>query len=294
VHRMCELAGLSRATFYRDFTRQDRPSADQHLRDAMQKICLKHRAYGYRRVQQELRRDGQMVDEKKLLRMMREDNLLAIRQKAFRRPKESGAKVVFPNLLLHVEAKHPNEVWVSDITYIRLRKEFVYLAVILDRYTRRVVGWQLGRHMDAGLTLDALRKAIEARRPAPGLIHHSDQGVQYGCSSYCLALAAAKMLGSMSAPAWPWHNAVCESFMATLKKEEIYCHEYATLEELLASLEEFIDRYYNRFRLHSALGYQSPVDFELRQPSPMPPAGFCGTEGKGLQSPAPSPDPLPR
>ena len=115
---MCELAGLSRATFYRDFTRQDRPSADQHLRDAMQKICLQHRAHGYRRVQQELRRAGQMVDEKKLLRMVREDNLLAIRQKAFRWPKESAVKVAFPNLLLQVEAKHPNEVWVSDITYI--------------------------------------------------------------------------------------------------------------------------------------------------------------------------------
>ena len=138
----------------------------------------------------------------------------------------------------------------------------------MDRYTRRVVGWQLGRHREVGLTLDALRKAIEDRGPEPGLIHHSDRDVQYACPSYCLALAEAKMLGSMSAPAWPWHNAVCESFMATLKKEEIYCHDYATLEELLASFEEFIDRYYNGIRLHSALGYQSPEGFERRHPSP--------------------------
>lgn len=294
IERMCQLAGVSRATFYRELSRQDRPVADQDLRDAIQKICLSHRRYGYRRVNQELRKGGRVVDAKKLLRIMRQDNLLAIRQKAFRKPSESAGTAVFPNLLLHTEARGPDQIWVADITYIRLQKEFVFLAVILDRYTRRVVGWKLGRQMDVGLTLDALRQAVSARGPVPGLIHHSDRGVQYACQSYCRALADYKMLGSMSAPGHPWHNAFCESFMATLKEEEIYCREYATLEDLLASLEEFIDRYYNRIRLHSALGYQSPAQFEDGLQFTAPPAGHCGTEGKGLQAPAPSPDPLPR
>ena len=294
MDRMCQLAGISRATFYREYSRKDRPAADQDVRDAIQKICLAHRRYGYRRVDRELRKDGYAVHAKKVLRMMREDNLLAIRRKAFRKPPASATTAAFPNLLLHLEAKGPDQVWVADITYIRRQKEFVYLAVILDRYTRRVVGWKLDRQMDVGLTLDALSQAVATRRPAPGLIHHSDRGVQYACQSYCRALAEAKMLGSMSAPGWPWDNAVCESFMATLKKEEIYCREYATLEELRASLEEFIDRYYNQIRLHSTLGYLSPEDFERRHPSPTPPPGFYGTEGKGLQAPAPSPDPLPR
>ncbi len=262
VDRMCLLAGLSRATFYRLLRRQDRPMADQELRHSIQKICLRHRRYGYRRVRRHLKRDGMAVGDRRLLRLMREDNLLAIRKKGYVNPPSSQTTAAFPNLLLQLKATGPDQVWVADITYIRLQKEFVFLAVVLDRYTRRVVGWHLDRKMDISLTLAALRQALLARQPRPGLIHHSDRGIQYACQTYCRELMDHKILGSMSAAGNPYDNAVCESFMSTLKKEEIYCREYENLEQLRQSLEDFIERYYNRVRMHSALGYRAPAEYE--------------------------------
>src|ERR1700737_4320993 len=155
-----------------------------------------------------------------------------------------------------------NQLWVADITYIRLLAEFVYLAVILDAFSRKVVGWELDRTLAARLPIVALDYAIAERKPPPGLVHHSDRGVQYASGDYVKILRKHQMIPSMSRPANPYDNASCESFMKTLKREEIYANEYRDLEHLRANIAEFIDSYYNRVRLHSALGYKPPEEFE--------------------------------
>jgi putative transposase len=155
-----------------------------------------------------------------------------------------------------------NQLWVADITYIRLRVEFVFLAVIIDRFSRKAIGWALDRTLAARVAVSALRQAVARRQPPPGVVHHSDQGIQYACADYVAELKANRMVASMSRPANPYDNAVCESFLKTLKQEEIYCNQYRDFEELSAHLEEFIENYYNRQRLHSALGYRTPEEFE--------------------------------
>lgn len=237
---------------------------DMDVRSAIQGIAVAHRRrYGYRRITAELRRRGLLVNHTRVARLMREDNLLAVQPRAFVVTTDSDhALEVALNLTSRLTLTGMNQLWVADITYIRLRAEFVYLAVLLDAYSRKVVGWALDRTLAAWLPMAALTHALAERHPPPGLVHHSDRGVQYASGEYVTLLRTHHMIPSMSRPANPYDNARCESFMKTLKREEIYANTYRDLEHLRAHLEAFIDRYYNRDRLHSALGYRPPEEFE--------------------------------
>jgi putative transposase len=264
IERMCHLAQVSRAGFYRSLQAQQPQQEELEVRSAMQQIVLAHRRrYGYRRVTAELRRRGLLVNHKRVARLMREDNLLAVQPRAFVVTTESKHEFeVYLNLASKLKLTGINQLWVADITYIRLRTEFVYLAVILDGFSRKVVGWALERTLATRLTKAALEQAIAARQPLPGLVHHSDRGLQYASHEYVQVLREHQMIPSMSRPANPYDNASCESFMKTLKQEEIYANAYVDLEHLRSHIEAFIEQYYNRCRLHSALGYQSPDEFE--------------------------------
>jgi len=261
---MCGAAAVSRAGYYRDLGERDPDTEAMLVRAAMQEIVLKHhRRYGYRRVAAELRRQGLTVNHKRVVRMMREDNLLAIGRRKYVLTTDSGhEQPVFLNLAGRMKPDGLNQLWVADLTYIRLAHEFVYLAVVIDRYSRRVIGWALDRSLGTGLAVAALCQAIELRAPLPGLVHHSDRGTQYCSAEYTELLKFHQILPSMSRPANPYDNAFCESFMKTLKREEIYCNQYRDLADLSGHMEEFIETYYNRQRLHSALGYQTPEEFE--------------------------------
>ncbi len=257
------MAGVARASYYRYWERKEPREAEGELRDRIQRICLAHRAYGYRRVQAALRQQGWVANHKTIRRIMRQDNLLAIRRRKWVTTTDSRHQLaVFPNLAPVLELDGADQLWVADLTYIRLRSEFVYLALVLDAWSRRVVGWALDRELTASLPKQALLEAIAARRPAAGLVHHSDRGVQYASLEYVTVLHQNQIVGSMSRAGYPYDNARCESFIKTLKQEEIRCRRYGSMEELRSNLEEFIDRYYNQQRLHSALAYRSPKEFE--------------------------------
>ena len=264
VERMCQLAGVSRAGFYRHLVEVEPDAEEMELRDAIQRIYLEHRRhYGYRRITAELRHRGMLVNRKRVARLMREDNLIAVSQRKFVVTTDSEHDFqVYLNLAARMEITAVNQLWVADITYIRLLREFVFLAVILDAYSRRVVGRCLARSLHSELALTALQQAIESRQPQPGLVHHSDRGVQYASQEYRDLIEVQGMISSMSRPGNPWDNASCESFIKTLKREEVYCREYKDYDDLGQHLEVFIDHYYNRQRLHSALGYRTPADFE--------------------------------
>ncbi|HYT20463.1 MAG TPA: IS3 family transposase [Candidatus Polarisedimenticolia bacterium] len=264
IERMCQLAGVSRAGFYRSLQEKMPAEEDMEVRSAIQQIAVEHRRrYGYRRISAELRRRGMLVNHKRVLRIIREDNLLAVQPRAFVVTTDSEHEFeVYLNLASRIKLTGMNQLWVADITYIRLKKEFVYLAVILDAFSRRVVGWALDRTLASRLPIAALEQAIAERQPPPGLVHHSDRGVQYASGEYVKILRKHRMIPSMSRPANPYDNASCESFMKTLKREEIYANDYRDLEHLLGNIEAFIEQYYNRCRLHSALGYRSPEEFE--------------------------------
>ena len=264
IERMCQLAGVSRAGFYRSLQEEMPAEEDMEVRSAIQQIAVEHRRrYGYRRISAELRRRGMLVNHKRVLRIIREDNLLAVQPRAFVVTTDSDHGFeVYLNLASRMKLTGINQLWVADITYIRLKKEFVYLAVILDAFSRRVVGWALDRTLASRLPIAALEQAIVERQPPPGLVHHSDRGVQYASGDYVKILRKYLMIPSMSRPANPYDNARCESFMKTLKREEIYANDYRDLEHLLGNIEAFIEQYYNRCRLHSALGYRSPEEFE--------------------------------
>ncbi len=264
IERMCQLAQVSRAGFYRSFQEQQPQEEEVELRATIQEIFLEHRRrYGYRRVTKELQQRGWVINKKRVQRLMQGDNLLAVQPKAFATTTNSEHELeVYLNLASQMKLTGLNQLWVADITYIRLHGEFVYLAVILDAYSRKVIGWELDRTLGCQLAKMALERALAQRQPSPGLVHHSDRGVQYAAQEYIALLQQHQVIPSMSRPANPYDNASCESFMKTLKREEIYAAEYRDLEDLRQHLEEFIDRYYNRVRLHSALGYQSPVQFE--------------------------------
>ena len=260
---LCELMGLSRASYYRWLAPASEYPMEMELRDAMQNIALQFPSYGYRRITAEMQRRGFAVNRKRILRLMREDNLLCIRHKAFVVTTESRHDLrIYPNLARQITPRGVNQLWVADITYIRLREEFVYLAVLLDAFSRRVIGWALGRTLEAELALSALRMALRQREPGPGLVHHSDRGIQYAAHDYTDLLKEHNIRISMSRRGNPYDNAACESFMKTLKYEEVYRTEYRDLNDAYAGLGEFIERVYNEQRLHSALGYVPPTEFE--------------------------------
>ena len=275
IERMCQLARVSRAGFYRSLQESQPVQEEMEVRSTIQQIVVEHRRrYGYRRVTAELRRRGMFVNHKRVSRLMREDNLLAVQPRAFVVTTDSDHEwEVALNLASRLTLTGMNQLWVADITYIRLRAEFVYLAVMLDAYSRKVVGWALDRTLAARLPIAALTHALAERHPPPGLVHHSDRGAQYASAEYVTLLRAHHMLPSMSRPANPYDNASCESFMKTLKREEVYANTYRDLDHLQANLAAFIEQYYNRGRLHSALDYHSPDEFEDAASSATPATG---------------------
>jgi putative transposase len=262
ARRMCAAAQVSRASYYR-FVGSVAQDQDMELRNAIQKIALSRPSYGYRRVQAELRRRGRQVNHKRVRRLMREDNLLCVRRRSFVRTTDSRhGFTVYPNLAREMVLTDLNQLWVADITYIRLRAEFVYLAVMLDAYSRRVIGWELSNSLSAELALGALRMALKDRRFAPGLVHHSDRGVQYASGDYTELLRAHKVQISMSRRGNPYDNAQAESFMKTLKYEEVYRSDYRDQRDVRSGVGHFLEKVYNQKRLHSALGYLPPAEFE--------------------------------
>jgi putative transposase len=264
---MCILAAVSRAGYYRfGVPGADLDEEETRLRDAIQRVAIESRQYGYRRVTHSLRAQGWEVNHKRIARLMREDGLLAIRKRRFV-PQTTNSEHDFEvaiNITRRMIPTAVNQLWVADITYVRLGGADVFLAVVLDAFSRKVVGWSLGPRLTTELPLAALTNAIDSRRPPPGLIHHSDRGVQYASSAYVDTLIRHGMIPSMSRPGNPYDNAKCERFMKTLKQEEIYCSEYRDMNDLRSHLSVFLDRYYNTTRLHSALGYLSPDEFERR------------------------------
>jgi putative transposase len=263
LRRLCELAQVSRAGFYRWRRAVTSASDDMELRDDIQHIALEFPYYGWRRVTAELRRQGWTVNHKRVRRILREDNLLCLRRKKFVVTTDSDhSRPVYPNLAARLKLSGINQLWIADITYIRLETEFIYLAVVIDAFSRRVIGWALDRSIEDDLTLAALRMALAQRGTPTGLVHHSDRGSQYASKDYTNLLKASGIAISMSHKASPWENAACESWMKTLKSEEVYRQEYRDLTEARSCLEQFIDKVYNQKRLHSALGYRPPVEFE--------------------------------
>ncbi len=259
----CDSARLSRAGFYRHFDEHAPRQADTELRQQIQKICLDNRCYGSRRVIVELQKQGRIVNRKRVMRLMRADNLLCLRKRRFVCTTDSRhTYAVYPNLTRDWKPGGINQLWVADITYIRLRESFLYLAVILDAYSRRVIGWALGNTLEAELAVEALRSALEERPVNANLVHHSDRGVQYCAQAYVDLLHSHGIQISMSRSGNPYDNALAESFMRTLKCEEVYLNSYRDLDDALLHIQDFLERIYNCKRLHSSLGYLSPAAYE--------------------------------
>ena len=266
MNQLCQIAGVSRAGYYRFLGRPPSKSEDMDLRSQIQAIALQWPAYGYRRVHAELARRGWEVNHKRVLRWMRSDNLLCLRRRRFILTTDSKHGLpVYPNRARAMALTGINQLWIADITYIRLQFEFVYLAVVLDAFSRRCVGWALRRTLEAAVVLEALRMALALRRPGPGLVHHSDRGVQYASQDYVALLLEHGIGISMSRVGTPYDNAQAESFIKTLKYEEVYRGEYRNLEDARDSIREFLEKIYNQQRLHSALGYRPPEEFEALQ-----------------------------
>ena len=264
VAHLCAIAGLSRASYYRWLEPELGARDDADLRDLIQRLALKRRHEGYRRITRRLRDEGLVVNAKRVLRLMRADNLLSLRRRPFVPPTTESRHPfpIAPNLARSLEPTGLDQLWVADITYVRLAETFVYLAVVIDAFSRKVVGWALDDHLEARLAVQALDMAIEGRDPPSGLIHHSDRGVQYASSEYAARLDARGFQRSMSRPGNPWDNAKAESFMKTLKVEEADGKSYTNLEAARRDIGAFIEDVYNADRLHSALGYKSPLAFE--------------------------------
>jgi putative transposase len=265
VTRLCQISGLSRATYYRYVGEDVDETGDHAVQDAIQTICLRHKYYGYRRVTVSLRRQGMVVNAKKVLRLMREDNLLALRRRPFLVPASGKPEsfVIVPNLVRGLAPSGPDQIWVVDITYVHLAKAFAYLAVILDAFSRKAVGWALEPSLNTSVAMAALDQALVLRKPPRGsLIHHSDRGVQYASIAYRQRLSEHDVIISMSRPGNPFDNAKAESFMKTLKTEELNARSFKTIDDARTRIDDFIANIYNTERLHSALGYLSPLEFE--------------------------------
>ncbi|HMJ31926.1 MAG TPA: IS3 family transposase [Xanthobacteraceae bacterium] len=287
IERMCALTGVSRAGYYRAWAASAPRAEEIGVRDAIQRAAIANRHYGYRRITVEIGRQGWSVNHKRVLRLMRQDNLLCLRKRSFvpvTTDSRHGWRVV-PNLARHMVPTGLDQLWVADITYIRLQEEFAYLAIVLDAFSRRVVGWALDTHLQASLATAALTMALVSRKPAPGsLIHHSDRGVQYACSDYTELLERHDIQPSMSRVGNPYDNAKAESFMKTLKQEEVDGRAYRDLRHARTAIGAFIEQVYNRQRLHSALAYRPPAEFEAnfsprwtakQQPSAAEPTPTC-------------------
>jgi transposase InsO family protein len=260
---MCQLGQVSRSSLYRFDPESERPDKDLDLRDAIQRIALAFPCYGRPRITRELKRRGKVANHKRVGRIMREDNLLCLRRRKFLVTTDSSHNLrVYPNLAGKMELTGIDQLWRADITYIRLETEFVYLAVVLDAYSRRVIGWALDRNLEDDLAIAALKMALRRRSPGEGLTHHSGRGVQYASNDYTGLLKEHGIRISMSRRGNPYDNAACESFMKTLKYEEVHRQEYRSLAEAQASIGQFIGKICNGKRLHPALGYRPPVEFE--------------------------------
>jgi len=265
-----QAVGLSRSTIVRQLRSAPANTAekDTERREEIHKVALEMRTYGYRPITAELHRRDKIINHKVVLRLLRADNLLCLRKRAFVATTDSAHHFkIYPNLARDLVLTDINQLWVGDITYIRLRQEFIYLAALLDAYSRRCIGWALARYLDARLPLAALRMALQTRTFQLGqLTHHSDRGVQYASKEYVQVLQENKITISMSRIGNPYDNAIAERFMRTLKYEEIYMNDYDTFAEVLRSVEHFIEAVYNHKRLHSALGYVTPAEFEASLP----------------------------
>ena len=283
IERMCRLAGVSRAGYYRHWQASAPRQEETALRDVIQRLSLAERHYGYRRVTALLRVSGWAVNHKRVQRIRREDNLLCVARQAFR-PATTDSRhgwKIWPNLARQLLPMTVNQLWVADITYVRLDEEFVYLAVILDAYSRKVVGWALAHHLRAELTLAALEMALAQRAVmAGGLVHHSDRGVQYACGDYIARLEQAGIQPSMSRVGCPWDNAMAESFMRTLKREEVDGRAYRDQVDAKSSIGRFLEEVYNRQRLHSALAYMAPEAYEASLPSLVLPPHAAATPAR--------------
>jgi len=284
IEQLCRLAGVSRAGYYRHWQASAPRREETGLRDAIQRLALANRYYGYRRVLILLGREGWRVNHKRVLRLTREDNLLCLQARPWvpRTTNSQHEWDVVANLARGMKLSDLDQLWVADITYVHLAEEFGYLAIVLDAFSRKVIGWAMATHLRAELALAALDMAIAARRPAPGsLIHHSDRGVQYACGDYAARLRTCGIRASMSRVGNPYDNAKAESFMKTLKAEEVNASAYRDLADAQARIGTFIEEVYNRQRLHSALDYQSPQEYEEKLPRfrpGVPPAENAITE----------------
>lgn len=278
INRAAELLDVSRYGYYKWVNKSQHYASEKNsdilIREEMQNIVIEFPGYGYRRVKVELRNRGYVVNQKKVRRFMKEDNLICVKKRFKLATTDSNhGEKVYPNLARNLNVIDINQLWVADITYIQLSKEFVFLAVIIDVFSRRCIGWDLNRNIDTQLTLNALLKALQTRKTddLKNLIHHSDQGVQYASIEYVNYLKDIGIQISMSRKGNPYDNAFAESFMKTLKYEEVYLNEYGTFNDAIQNIEHFIEEVYNSKRLHSSIGYKSPVDFEKAISLNMPP-----------------------
>jgi putative transposase len=282
VARICMLARVSRAGYYRSFKASAPRQEETCVRDALQRIALKNRFYGYRRILIELRKEGFAINHKRVLRLMRQDNLLCLRKRPFVpiTTQSQHSWPVVPNLARSMVTTGSNQLWVADITYVRMLEEFAYLAIVLDAFSRRVIGWALDNHLNTSLAIAALKMAINTRRPKPSsLVHHSDRGVQYASGDYTLLLEAHGIVASMSRTGNPYDNAKAESFMKTLKHEEVDGSAYRDVRHARRQIGAFIEQVYNRHRLHSALDYRSPIEFEADTSTHVRAVSFAETMG---------------
>lgn len=265
----CRVLGVSRATYYRPRSSSSPGERDRELRGHLQRLAWQWPMYGYRRLTHALRRQGRPANHKRVLRVLRAAGLLCQRPRwGIRTTNSQHGLPIYPNLLPQLSVTGLDQLWVADITYIRLAREFVYLAVVLDAYSRRCIGWALDRTLEAELALTAVRQALRSRPVRPGLVHHSDRGVQYASTAYTVLLKTHQIRISMSRRGRPQDNAQAESFMKTIKYEEVYLVEYDDMADARARIGHFVEHVYNRKRLHSALGYRPPAEFEQQLPLP--------------------------